>query len=326
MSDNGINTPQQKYNKNVYYFTIGAVVLLLSLFIIQWYVLNKKIDEYKSEKVMELDYLQCLQKQPMFDIKQDSLTDSTVLLKLEDIEEVNQKFITLYDHVQNNTNRAESLIDKDIDRLNLYMAIGIGFVGILGVFVPLVVNFMSVNDLKEKLNEMPNKKDVDSISKKAKEALSKTEELEPTIDKTKKLIEWHKKAAPEITSLMLQNAIGRFFNLSPILITKLVREESKKYFVDLLITIKEGFEKCESEKDHFISENDFLKKVILDFRSFINETWFHSGQFTEEVQIAFEGLRPLLQDLSDATQENESQRSTLVVNQIDLIIQELNNI
>lgn len=299
-----------------------GVILLLVLFSAQWISLSNNLQDYKEEKDIELSNIKKIREDALINIENTKINDTTVVVKIEDIQVINERYDELFEYVKNNTNRAESLIDKDLDRLSLYLAIGIGFIGVLGVFVPILINLMSVHDLRDKLNNTPNKNELNDISIQANNAMEKVKKLEGLDGKIEDLTDWYKESAPAITSLILQNAIGRFFNISPFLITRLTRNKEKVYFIELLKTIKDGFKKCDDDQNHSIESSQFLKDTIKDFRIFITNKSFHSSMFNENVVEKIEELSQLLKNLIESSSDTESEINKAVREKLNEIIKE----
>lgn len=300
---------KQWFLNNVLLVFLGLLmVLLLSA---QWFHLNKNIRAYKTQQDEELRHIQKLKGGVLMNLSQIKEGDSVVEIEITDIEEINNKFDYLVDYVDSNTNRAESIIDKDLDRLNLIITVGIGLLGLLGVFVPLAVNVISAQDLRSTIDDIQLKiEDHKKFQKEFSEGMLK-------------LTEDYNKAVPEITTLILQNAIGRFFNISPLIITRLSRNEDRDYFIELLDSIKLAFLHCDGDTNHVISKNGFLKSTIKDFRRFILNEKFNSVNFSITIVEKFRELSQLLGVLSEANEVEQGEAHIQVRHKIDEIIEEL---
>ena len=112
------------HNKLIKCILIIFLIIFSILFVTQWIILNNNIKDLK--KKVEIDNLSFKNvKTNLIDIstlKSDSLNFT---LAKEDVEIINSNLNALTSEIYNERNRAESIIDKDIDRLNLYMALGI---------------------------------------------------------------------------------------------------------------------------------------------------------------------------------------------------------
>lgn len=300
-------------------FIIGLVLI----FVIFWFKMERNFRDFKIHQSTEMKKIEELKSESLINIEKIRLTDTTLVVKIEDIQTINERYDNIYNYIKDNNNRAESLINKDLDRLNLYMAIGIGFVGILGVFVPLLVNVISVQDLRDKLNNIPNKKRLKDIENKANNALQKADKIDTIEEGINKLEAGYNKAIPGVTTLILQTAIGRFFNVSPYLLTKLARSTERNYFIQVLETIRDGFNHCDISPEHSIVSDEFLKSTIKDFRMAIMNSRFQTTFFNKAVNIKFDELNIKLKELIEANKEDESRINKEIRDKIDDIITEL---
>jgi hypothetical protein len=314
-----------KKNKTYNWLIIIAIILPLFLFIFQWNKFENSLNVFKRQQEKDFKSIEEIQSKSLIQFRQLKKKDSTVVIKIDELQKINERYDQLFKFVNNNTNRAESLIDKDLDRLNLYLAIGIGFIGILGVFVPIVVNLMSVQDLRDKLNEIPEKVKIDEALKNATEAIEKAKNLEDLELKISTLSGNYNKAVPIISTLILQNSIGRFFNITPYILTQLSRQNDRTYFIDLLNSIKSGFEYCDRDKDHTFQNNDFLKSTIKDFRIYITSAKFQTTAFNESIVTKFGELSELLRLLVNAGPQDESNINLAIREKIHEIITEFSN-
>lgn len=288
--------------------TVIGVLCLIALFIFQWYSLHNQVRDIGTGVDKELKEIKEFKMTPFVEIIKDSIIETKVYVRTEDVQLINENYKNLYEFVQNNTNRAESLIDKDIDRLNLYMAIGIGFMTMLGTLVPIVINFMTTNNTQSNLEELAT--NVDSIQG----------TLETNNSDMEKVRNWLKASAPEVKSLSLQSEIGRFFNLSPRLITSLNYKRDNDYFVMLLEGIRDVFISCKNDDNHSFGNNRSLKSTILDFSRFLAPRDFHSTLFDEKMVEGFIALNAALSELGKSSDDNEKERTDSVISSIDEVI------
>ena len=236
----------------------GILILFLSifslLFVIQWISLSNNISDLK--KNLEIDNLSFKKiKTNLIDIstlKSDSLN---VALAKEDVEKINSNLNALTSEVYNERNRAETIIDKDIDRLNLYMALGIGFIAILGIFVPILVNILTNDDLKSKQEDLNNKVDI---------AIGKSLEIDDLKVKTDELL-------PKISIINLQIAIHRLFNVSSLALSKIAKNpKDSSLFIELFSDVKNAIQICKT--DLIIIENSIvLKQTLMDCKELMIE-------------------------------------------------------
>jgi hypothetical protein len=307
------------------YIALAFVSLLLLLFIFFWVSLEKDIRSLKYDNGKELNQIEKIRTNLLIDLKTKLAGDSTIVIQIDDIEKINERYDDLYLYVRENTNRAESLINKDLDRLSLYMAIGIGFVGILGIFVPILVNIMSVQDLRDKLKDAGTKEEINKVSKKAEEAIEKTAKIEGVLQSIEKLNNGYNKTVPAVTTLIIQAAIGRFFNITPTMMTQLARGNQRDYFIEILDTIKVAFQSWDNNDAHNIIDDQVLQSTIRDFSLYIGNLRFQTSSFSKEVFIKFQDLNVSLEKLINSSAENESMANKSVQKAIDNINEALKN-
>jgi hypothetical protein len=292
--------------------TIPAFCLMIILIGLQWYNIQKNITQTKDQNQKNFEKIYAIKDRGPINIDYIRLNKKQVVIDPKEIEKINNHIRALTEEVYKESNRAESIIDKDLDRLNLYMAVGIGFMTLLGVFVPILINVLSVQDLRDK------QKDIES----------KTNEV---LDKSKKLDEFSEKMGSVeskigivtlgLCNLNLQNAIARFFNISSIVLTNAVRKKNYQSFVDLLEAIKNAFEGCKGDTHHIITDNALFKNTVDDFILFLEtEKFRYQSIFTKTEVKEFDNLIRHLAALKDSTKDNETKNYKDLDNQINVII------
>lgn len=265
-------------------------ILVIALFLFHWNKTNDNFEIFKKEYNNKYERISNV-KTNLIDVEKLNHKDSIIIINRNDIIEINKNINSLAEEVFNERNRAETIIDKDIDRLNLYMAIGIGFMALIGIFLPLLVNLISVQDLKEKQKNLEKRIDDTNIDE-TKEKISSIESD----------LNIH---LPSISTLYIQNSLNRYFNISPILLTNLIRQRDKAYFIEILENIKTGFAKCKEDKRHIIKNDKFLISTLNDFVYFLEKPSSHSSFFNKEIQIAYENLREHLITFINSDKEDE---------------------
>jgi len=265
-------------------------ILVVALFLFHWNKTSENIEKFKKEYHEKYERLSNV-KTNLIDIEKLSHKDSIVQIYRSDIIEINKNINSLAEEVFNERNRAETIIDKDIDRLNLYMAIGIGFMALIGIFLPILVNLISIQDLKEKQKNLENRIDDTNIDEAKKKIASIESDLNVHL--------------PSISTLYIQNSLSRYFSISPILLTNLIRQRDKAYFIEILKNIKIGFEKCKEDKRHVIKNDKFLISTLNDFVYFLEKPTSHSSFFNKDIQIAYESLREHLIVFLNSDKEDE---------------------
>src|SRR5690606_27831743 len=128
----------------------------------------------------------------LLDVSKLKEENGVIKIQKSDVITINDNLNKLSEEIFNERNKAETIIDKDIDRLNLYMALGIGFIAILGIFVPLLINYLSYDELKDNQNrldnsyqdlltktkDLPDSADLSKVIEDSKQLLGKSEQIE----------------------------------------------------------------------------------------------------------------------------------------------------
>ncbi|HAY3535351.1 hypothetical protein [Elizabethkingia anophelis] len=312
-------TEHHHHNKRIKCILIIFLIVFSVLFVTQWLTLYNNIKEIK--KNTEIDNLSLKNvKTNLIDIstlKSDSLN---VTLAKEDIEKINSNLDALASEIYNEKNRAESIIDKDIDRLNLYMALGIGFIAILGVFVPILVNILTNDDLKRKQEILTNdlKSTKDDINKTKKEsnlikdkvdkidinaidsAVEKSKEIDGLKEKTEKVL-------PKLSIITLQIAIHRLFNVSSLALSKIAKNPNdSSLFIELFSDVKNAIQLCKSDLI-IIEKTIVLKQTLKDCSELMMEEDYRFTTFgtSRNLYVDIELLSAHLKELSLCNKDNQ---------------------
>jgi|688.fasta_scaffold259251_1 hypothetical protein len=324
----------KNYNKKIYSLLIWFTAIFSLLFCIQWYSLCNNLEEYKVEKQSQLENLKTL-KTNLFDVSKYEKTKKIIVLNKENIEEINENLNRLAEEIYNEKNKAVTLIDKDIDRLNLYMAIGIGFLALFGIFVPLVINFLSYDDLKENqkninsdlvlindevvalkkiTDEIPDKKVISTAIEKSNDLLEKTKQIDEIKIKTDDVL-------PKISTISLQIAINRLFNVSSIAVRKLIRGDNTMY-LSLFGQIKDELIKCKEDNLHKINSHSSLKQTLQDFSEMLQVEQFRFSTILQKrkLDIQFTNLAHNIDNLIISETENEGENYEVTIRTLEKII------
>lgn len=306
------------YTKSLFWISIVFFILFICFFYIQWNNLNINVEEIKT--LNNSNYQKILDKKDYgpFVIEFNKLNSKQVLIDPKEIEKINNHIKVLSEEVQKESNLVDRIMDNDIDRLNLYMSIGIGFMSLLGIFIPILVNILSVQDLREKQKEISDKFDgLDEQEAKIEEA---TKDSKTAITSLNSVKETTLMLSLEIKNLALQNAISRFFNVSPIVLTNAIRNQDFIDFVNLLHPIKNGFKELNSNKTH-IQGNTEIQNTIGDFVLFLETEKFRNQIFnTKADNIIIDNLTVELTNLKESTIDNEEKYYKNTIEQLDQII------
>lgn len=296
---------------------VGFAFCFVCLFTFFWWQSTNNLNSYKIEKDRQYNHLVKI-KTNLIDVDKIQQKDSLMLLNKESIIEINNNLNLLAEEIFNERNRAESIIDKDIDRLNLYMAVGIGFMTLFGIFIPILVNLLSVNDLKEKLKELTSN---------TEKALAKSESIDTIKENLDNIKIDINKINPEISTITLQIAINRLFNLSPSAITKISRNGDFSLYSSLFENIKQELIKCNSNQDHKINSSTSFRDTLNDFSEMlVNEkTQFNTFLDSRKILDNYTNLSASLKQLSNSTIENENDNYQTVCSQIENLIKQIRN-
>lgn len=324
---------ETNHAKILLYIAIPVFSILILMFGIQWWCINNNISKIKNQNEVAYQKIATAKKNGNFKIEYTKLNKKQVLIDPKEINKINEHIDYLAEEVHKESNRAESIIDKDLDRLNLYMTIGIGFMTLLGIFVPLLINVLSIQDLKEKQKLILDKfEDIEPQISSAitnattaitssNSALEKSQQVDGLVTKIENLEAVASSIAPQLCNLVLQNAIARFFNVSSIVLTNAYRTNSYQDFVKLLTAIKTAFLVCKLEDAHIIVDNKDFEHTISDFVLFLETERFRFQSVfnTRAENDEFQKLIDLLQALKISTANNEGQNYDNVTNQLDVI-------
>lgn len=292
---------------------IWFLALFTILFVLQSILMFNQISSIKEQNRIKLDSLTKLNS--VEDIKFCKTKDDKYFIEANELMKFDDKLKSLSKEVYNETHRAESIIDKDLDRLNLYMTIGIGFMTLLGIFVPILVNIISVQDLKEKQLSFNDKL---SDFELRIDKLPKEEELNLAIENSNKV-------SSKISTLSLQISINRFFNMNANYLQEFAFNGNFDRYVNLLNLIILELNKCKEDTSHNIYEDDSLKDTISDFSKilyderFIFATYIQNPVIPEKFVEIAESLRNLSNSIADNENENYDKATTLINELIELL-------
>lgn len=301
------------YVKTLIWISIPVFILMISLLVFLWHNLNKNINDIKEQNKLNYEKIVSLKMASSIEIEFTPLNKKQVIIEPKEIEKINNHIKSLTEAVQNEKSRTETLIDKDLSRLGTYMAVGIGFMTLLGIFVPILINVLSVQDLRDKQKEIEDKAD------KALDSSNKLDEFSIKVDSMESNTN---KITLGLCNLVLQNAIARFFNISSIVLTNAVREKNYQSFINLLEAIKNAFEGCQKDTNHAILDNYHFLNTVQDFILFLEtEKFRYQSVFSTKKEVEeFDNLITLLRTLKDSNKDNESENYKALDLQINVII------
>lgn len=313
-TNNKIAAPKNtNYVKTLLWISVPVFLFMISFLVFLWCSLDKNINDIKEENKKNYESIASLEKMSLIEIELTPLNKKQVIIESKEIEKINNHIKILTEAVQNEKSRTETLIDKDLSRLGTYMAVGIGFMTLLGVFVPILINVLSVQDLREKQKE---------IEDKANEALDNSSKLDDFSTKFDSIESKTGNITLGLCNLVLQNAIARFFNISSIVLTNAVREKDYQSFINLLDAIKNAFQGCQTDTNHVVLENEQFSNTVQDFILFLEtEKFRYQSVFSTKKEIEeFDNLIEHLRTLKDSSNDNESENYKALDGQINVII------
>lgn len=264
--------------------------------IIQWICLHNNITSIKSNLISKYDEIEKKRPEAII-LDLEKIGKNKVAIDEDGLKNINQQIVNINQELEKQSIKLESTVDKDISRLGLYMAMGIGFMTLFGIFTPVLVNVLSTQDLRDKQSGIDfefktiqsgfestqsefeklkgKEKDIEQALKNAddaigtsKTALDKADELAGFLKKQEEIIEKARAINAEVCNLILHNSIARFFNIRPILLTNAVKNKDNTIFIDHLSTIQAAFTSCRHEVHHRIKGQQF-QETIREFILFL---------------------------------------------------------
>jgi len=334
----------KNYTRILLNIAIPAFLLMTLLLIFQWCSINNNINEMKKQNQNNFETIDTLKNYGPLQIKYNQFNKRQIIINSEEFERANTYIRALTDEVQKQSDKTESIIDRDLNRLNLYMAVGIGFMTLLGIFAPLLTNVLTVQDLRDKQKEIDKefegikgdfdklKKTESNIKKAISDSKSAIDNANKALEKSNKLDKFSEKVdaiefkTQNITlglcNIVLQNAIARFFNISSVVLTNAVREKDYQSFINLLEAIKNAFQGCKDDTNHVILENNQFSNTVQDFILFLEtEKFRYQSVFSTKKEVKeFDNLIRHLETLKDSNNDNESKNYKALNAQINVII------
>lgn len=130
---------------------VGMILFLMLVIIIGFainiYLMNK---QYKNSETAISNSKQV--NNPLKTLKVDAT--KTIKLREEDLQKFNDHIDYLSDKVEGEVKRTQENNQYDIDRINSFLAVGIGLLTIIGGLLPLAVNFISKEDLDKRMDNI----------------------------------------------------------------------------------------------------------------------------------------------------------------------------
>jgi archaellum component FlaC len=177
-------TPQTNNDKkgSAIYWYVGMLIIFI-LVIIAGFAVNICIMSKQFSKNEQAISKSHQVKNPLKSLQLDST--KIYKLKQEDLDKFNDHIDYLSDKVEGEVKRTQENNQYDIDRINTFLAIGIGLLAIIGGLLPLVINFFSRESLDKRMDSIQEEaKEIQTASNAAKLAAEGANEKAKTASDT----------------------------------------------------------------------------------------------------------------------------------------------
>lgn len=284
-------TNSEKNGYAIYSYVITLIILMLVIisgFAINIYIMNKQFTKNRTALSNSKQV-----NNPLKNLKVNS--KKQIRLKEEDLYRFNNHIDYLTEKVENEVKRSQENNQYDIDRINTFLAIGIGLLAIIGGLLPLVVNFFSRESLDKRMecieddaeliqlssseakrqaitakNEAAKAtKNLGKIEEKVKSVNKGVEQLTSELEPLKKGLDAVKEATkkiPYIDLLVFQNAVAKLTSTDALkLFIGASRYTDVAAYLQNLISAIDSF-----DDDLFKNNTDFdakyFKNVITELK------------------------------------------------------------
>lgn len=203
---------------------IGVIIIFLIGIWINIGLLNNQFD--KNENPISSSKQST---NPLTNLKIDS--KGVYKLKEEDLQKFNDHIVYLTDKVEGEVKRTQQNNQYDIDRINTFLALGIGLLAIIGGLLPIFVNYFSKEHLEKRMKDYEEdskqitsdailakemagnaKVDADNATQNINKIEIKIDQLGNILEPLKTEVENVKEATrkiPYIDLLVFQNAVAK---------------------------------------------------------------------------------------------------------------------
>ncbi len=219
------------------------LIIISVIYIFSIYKINEKsAEQYNLNKEISNKSTQI--KNPLIEIKPDTSSKKFNLYE-KDISKLNNHIEYLTQKLETEVDRNQRNAEFNIDRLNLFLAIGIGFLALIGGLLPLAVNFISKHDIESKLKE---------IEKRAKVS-------EDTVKDAEKMM-------PVIDMLILQNAVAKITSEDAwkLFANRNKPEKIALYFENIRLALMAFNDNSRSFEEYNIGNIAYFKNTISELK------------------------------------------------------------
>lgn len=285
MVDNKSNI-QGEWFKLLKKLGIPIIIIVLGIVAIVWWLsyVNRHLDRIENianeRRELNANIFEEIQNRKKMGIQ---MFGGVSVLTNEDLYSIKKTIYYLKDEVDKAIELSRRETTAIVDRVNLYITIGIVLLTLLGVFVPVIVQNFGSDDTRERHKELKReiekgRNEFSRLLKNAekkitKETQGKVQDLENRIDDSNKAINSMKIEVMNIPPLRLSYSILRALDKN--LIKWYIKKPS-----DTRIRLKEIFEhickdleSCRSE-NILSSNNEILKKSLRDFNYHLKDILF----------------------------------------------------
>lgn len=303
-----------KENSTTAIIAMVFVILFILGFVFFWIFTSNQISDFKDEYREDVSSLLDKSKKDPFYFVKDTIGGGKITLSSDQVEELMYSIKAISNEVYRETNRAESIIDKDIDRLNLFMSMGIGFMALLGVFVPILVNLNTTNNLKDNQKDIRN--GLEDIKNDSKDLKSRTIKLQ---EQTSNMLLQNANSS-------LQSAVGRFYYVGQLHLYNSMRSNDLTEFEKLVTDIKNSLRECQELQMHKVCENEKFKTHVDDFIFFLHTERVRLNMILNKRvhQHTIDELIENLENLKNCEESTEKEHYNAVYNSLDSFVNTIN--
>jgi hypothetical protein len=143
------------------------LIVISIVYIFSLYKINEKYEQqYEFNNRVINGSIQV--NNPLIEIKPDTVSKNFYLDE-RDIAELNNHIDYLTLKLDTEVDRNQRNTEYNIDRLNLFMALGIGFLSLIGGLLPIAVNFISKHDIESRIKGIEDELNINTGILKASE-------------------------------------------------------------------------------------------------------------------------------------------------------------
>lgn len=291
----------------------GSVLFMFCYF---WYSFRSEVSDFKSD--MRKQYKTIEKHESNRSIYFDVPDSSSVKISKKQLTTIIGHINDLKAETQKEALRAESIIDKDLDRLSLFMSVGIGFLSLLGVFVPLLINLNS----KEEQKRISEKQD--KVEEKLKLLDEKFKESDINAARIEELEKSNKILIKSTKLSRLQASIGRLHYIGPVFLYEYSSQGKSNNLKGLFEDLKNDFFNYLNSKEEEVITKEEIERIISDLISFLkSETFKFSMIFNKrnDIELFNNLLKNLIQVAKRFDKEEFSDDSKNLFKSFDKIIE-----